>query len=63
LLESNPTASLEDIDRAMAGNICRCGCYPRIKTAIADAGRQLVAADNTGKSAIAYNAMAEEDEA
>lgn len=60
LLESNPTASLEDIDRAMAGNICRCGCYPRIKTAIADAGRQLVAADNAGKSPIAYDAMAEE---
>jgi isoquinoline 1-oxidoreductase alpha subunit len=23
-----------DIDNAMAGNICRCGCYPRIRAAI-----------------------------
>jgi len=30
--KSSPTD--EDIDRAMAGNICRCGTYPRIKEAI-----------------------------
>ena len=24
----------EDIDRAMAGNLCRCGTYPRIRKAI-----------------------------
>jgi isoquinoline 1-oxidoreductase alpha subunit len=23
-----------DIDAAMSGNLCRCGCYPRIRTAI-----------------------------
>lgn len=34
LLESNPAPSEADIDAAMAGNICRCGCYPRIKKAI-----------------------------
>ena len=31
-----------DIDAAMAGNLCRCGCYSRIRTAIrhaADAGK------------------------
>ncbi|WP_372862080.1 (2Fe-2S)-binding protein [Spongiibacter sp.] len=34
LLESNPTPSDEDIDTAMAGNICRCGTYPKIRAAI-----------------------------
>jgi Aerobic-type carbon monoxide dehydrogenase, small subunit CoxS/CutS homologs len=34
LLQSNPKPSDEDIDQAMAGNICRCGTYPRIRQAI-----------------------------
>ncbi|MFB0976514.1 MAG: (2Fe-2S)-binding protein [Myxococcota bacterium] len=34
LLESNPTPSDDDIDKAMDGNICRCGMYGRIKAAI-----------------------------
>jgi aerobic-type carbon monoxide dehydrogenase small subunit (CoxS/CutS family) len=34
LLEKTPKPSAEDIDRAMSGNICRCGTYPRIKKAI-----------------------------
>ena len=34
LLQSNPTPSDEDIDAAMAGNICRCGTYLRIRNAI-----------------------------
>jgi isoquinoline 1-oxidoreductase alpha subunit len=34
LLSSNPRATTDDIDQALAGNICRCGCYPRIKEAI-----------------------------
>lgn len=34
LLESNPNPTDEDIDRAMDGNICRCGMYSRIKAAI-----------------------------
>jgi isoquinoline 1-oxidoreductase alpha subunit len=33
--KSNPTD--EDIDAAMSGNICRCGCYQRIRAAIKDA--------------------------
>ena len=60
LLKDNPNAGLEDIDRAMAGNICRCGCYPRIKNAIVDAGRQLAGADKARKAPIAYDAMSEE---
>lgn len=35
-----PTA--DEIDQAMAGNICRCGTYARIRAAIADAARALV---------------------
>ncbi len=35
--KSNPTE--EDIDSAMAGNICRCGTYQRIRTAIKAAAK------------------------
>lgn len=34
LLASNPRPSDADIDAAMSGNICRCGTYGRIRTAI-----------------------------
>ena len=34
LLRLNPAPSDADIDAAMAGNICRCGTYPRIRKAI-----------------------------
>lgn len=34
LLENNASPSDEDIDRAMAGNVCRCGAYPRIRKGI-----------------------------
>ena len=34
LLERNPEPSDADIDRAMAGIICRCGTYPRIRKGI-----------------------------
>jgi isoquinoline 1-oxidoreductase subunit alpha len=34
LLEQKPHPSDADIDAAMAGNICRCGTYPRIRAAI-----------------------------
>jgi isoquinoline 1-oxidoreductase alpha subunit len=33
--------SAADIDAAMAGNVCRCGTYARIRTAVADAARTL----------------------
>lgn len=46
LLESNPNPSGADIDAAMSGNICRCGCYPRIKRAI----------QSVSESALAYDA-------
>lgn len=34
LLKANPNPSDEAIEAAMSGNICRCGTYTRIKTAI-----------------------------
>jgi isoquinoline 1-oxidoreductase subunit alpha len=34
LLEKTPQPSDADIDAAMAGNICRCGTYQRIRAAI-----------------------------
>jgi isoquinoline 1-oxidoreductase alpha subunit len=33
--------SAADIDAAMAGNICRCGTYARIRAAVADAARAI----------------------
>ncbi len=34
LLAANPRPTEAEVEDAMAGNICRCGCYPRIKRAI-----------------------------
>ena len=41
LLKTNPTPSDADIDAAMAGNLCRCGTYPRIRKAIHRAAQLL----------------------
>ena len=35
LVASNPHPSSEEIRHAMAGNLCRCGTYPKIEEAIA----------------------------
>jgi isoquinoline 1-oxidoreductase alpha subunit len=43
LLASNPEPSDADIDSAMAGNICRCATYQRIRAAIHRAAEQLSA--------------------
>ena len=40
LLASNPRPSDDDIDAAMAGNLCRCGTYDRIRRAIHRAARE-----------------------
>lgn len=34
LLAKRPKPSDDDIDASMAGNLCRCGTYPRIRAAI-----------------------------
>jgi len=41
LLLENPAPSDEDIDNAMAGNICRCATYHRIRQAIHSAAETL----------------------
>lgn len=41
LLASTPSPTDADIDRAMDGNVCRCGTYPRIRAAIKSAAAQL----------------------
>ena len=41
LLAKNPQPSDADIDAAMAGNICRCGTYQRIRAAIHTAADKL----------------------
>lgn len=41
LLRANRKPSDRDIDEAMAGNICRCGTYQRIRVAIKDVARTL----------------------
>jgi isoquinoline 1-oxidoreductase subunit alpha len=37
LLNRKPKPADEDIDNIMAGNICRCGTYQRIRAAIKSA--------------------------
>ncbi len=41
LLKANTKPSDADIDAAMAGNICRCGTYARVRIAIKDAASTL----------------------
>jgi isoquinoline 1-oxidoreductase alpha subunit len=43
LLEAKPNPTDEEIDQAMAGNICRCGMYTRMKSAIKRAAGDVVA--------------------
>ena len=40
LLERTPDPTDQDIDTAMAGVLCRCGTYPRIRKAIKRAARE-----------------------
>jgi len=48
LLTDNATPSEEDINDHMAGNICRCGTYTRIRAAIKRAAAVLRDAKSTG---------------
>jgi isoquinoline 1-oxidoreductase alpha subunit len=40
LLENNHKPNDVDIDKAMAGNICRCGTYQKIRAAIKAAAEE-----------------------
>jgi isoquinoline 1-oxidoreductase alpha subunit len=48
LLTRNAAPTDKDIDEAMAGNICRCGTYVRLREGIKTAARTL--AKNSGKA-------------
>ena len=41
LLRTTPMPTDKDITETMAGNICRCGTYDRIRAAIHEAARAL----------------------
>ena len=41
LLADEPNPSGERIREHLNGNLCRCGCYPRIEAAVAQAARTL----------------------
>jgi isoquinoline 1-oxidoreductase subunit alpha len=41
LLKTNKNPTDADIDGAMAGNICRCGTYSRIRVAVKDAAKAI----------------------
>jgi isoquinoline 1-oxidoreductase alpha subunit len=63
LLARNPMPSDAEIDAAMAGNICRCGTYLRIRKAIKSASSALgsgVAFFDPGDAESAVNPMNEE---
>ncbi len=44
LLRANPKPTDADIDAALAGNLCRCGTYPRLRAAVHTAARALAPA-------------------
>ena len=52
LLESNENPSDSDIDAAFIGNICRCGTYSRIKTAISTAAQRMKDVSNPVKEGV-----------
>jgi xanthine dehydrogenase YagT iron-sulfur-binding subunit len=40
LLKSNPSPTLEDVQHAVRGNLCRCGTYPKVFEAALAAARK-----------------------
>lgn len=43
LLNANPTPTLAEVKDALAGNICRCGCYAGIAQAVMRASEKIAA--------------------
>jgi aerobic-type carbon monoxide dehydrogenase small subunit (CoxS/CutS family) len=41
LLQENPKPSLEEIKQGMAGNLCRCGTYPKVFEAVQAAAEKM----------------------
>ena len=40
LLDRNPNPNLDDVKRAVSGNLCRCGTYPKVFAATLDVAQQ-----------------------
>jgi xanthine dehydrogenase iron-sulfur cluster and FAD-binding subunit A len=40
LLDQNPRPSPEEVRKALVGNLCRCGTYPKILKAVLSAAGQ-----------------------
>ncbi|HET9390168.1 MAG TPA: (2Fe-2S)-binding protein [Steroidobacteraceae bacterium] len=51
LLGKTPKPDTEQLHAAMAGNICRCGCYNRIRSAIRIAAGMATPAQESGRVA------------
>ncbi|MEL7434930.1 MAG: (2Fe-2S)-binding protein [Chloroflexota bacterium] len=49
-LQENAEPTPEEIEAAMSANYCRCGCYARIRLAVADAANQINEAGTEGES-------------
>jgi carbon-monoxide dehydrogenase small subunit len=43
LLNENPTPTLEEVEEALSGNLCRCGCYAGIAMAVQHAAEKIAA--------------------
>jgi aerobic-type carbon monoxide dehydrogenase small subunit (CoxS/CutS family) len=41
LLDKNPNPTLEQVKHACAGNVCRCGTYPKIFEAAQEAAKKM----------------------
>lgn len=41
LLDKNPNPSAEEVQQALAGNLCRCGTYPQHTKAVLETAQQL----------------------
>ena len=48
LLQQNPEPSDDEIVAGMSGNLCRCGAYPKIRRAVADAAAAMRAGSTEG---------------
>jgi aerobic-type carbon monoxide dehydrogenase small subunit (CoxS/CutS family) len=51
LLSRNPNPSEQEVVRFMEGNVCRCGTYPRIVTAIRKAAQSMKGSAVSSKTA------------
>ncbi len=59
LLAENPNPTDAEIDKAMAGNICRCGTYQRIRRAIHRAGEMIAEGRIKGREPPTHTQSAE----